>query len=123
MYSFLASKENRQETRDEEKPYILCLRKRWILETPVSFLNTLHSLFVFVSFSPVLVEFFQHLLLLSPLREPGKQAKSHIMWKDKRHRPGLTFFHQYAILEPYHIHFQSQEQQRRLRDARLIYPG
>ena len=33
MCSFLASKENRRENRDEEKPHILCLRKRWFIET------------------------------------------------------------------------------------------
>ena len=39
-------------------------RKRWILETPASFLNALHSLFVDGSFLPVLAEFFQNHLLL-----------------------------------------------------------
>ena len=37
--------------------------------------------------------------------------------------PTLPFSHHYAILEPYRIHSQSHEQQRRLIDARLIYPG
>jgi hypothetical protein len=65
-------------------------RKRWFFRTPASFLNTLPSLFIEVSFSPVLTKFFQLLLLLSPLREPGKHSKSHIMVKDKRHRPSVS---------------------------------
>jgi hypothetical protein len=98
-------------------------RKRWILETPVSCLKILHSIFVDMSFSPVLTEFFHHLLLLSPLFKPGKQAESFIMCKDVRHCLFLPFFQQYAILQPYRLHSQSHEQHRRMRDVRLIYPG
>jgi hypothetical protein len=45
MCSFLASKENRRENRDEEKPHILCLRKQWLVETPVTLLKTLYHEF------------------------------------------------------------------------------
>ncbi len=104
-------------------PLLIFSTKRWFVETPTSFLNTLPSLFVVLLFSPVLAEFFRHLLLLALLREPGKQAKNHIIVKDQRHPPTLPFFQQYAILEPYRIYSQSQEQQRRLRDARFVFPS
>ena len=39
------------------------------------------------------------------------------------YRSVLPFLQEYAILKPYRIHSQSQEQQRRLIDARFVYPG
>jgi hypothetical protein len=39
MCSFQASKENRRENRDEEKPHILCLRKRWFNKISYLFPN------------------------------------------------------------------------------------
>src|SRR5260370_7328201 len=91
-------------------------------DTPDSCLKTLYSIFVDMSFSPVLTEFFHHLLLLSPLLKPGKQAESFIMYKDVRHRLSLPFFQQYAILNPCRIYFQSQQHQHSPENDTLIYP-
>ncbi len=61
-----------------------------------------------------------------PLRSPWGGVVSASLdanWAINTTSPTLPFFQQYAILNPYRIHSQSHEQQRRLIDASFIYPG